>query len=204
MQTLNEDPKIYIIDDFLTEVECDHFINISKYKLQTALVSGNDKGFQGSGRTGKNCWIFHNTDEITQKIANKICELVNYPIENAESFQFIYYDKDQQYRNHYDAWKFDQSQKSARCLLRGGQRMLTALVYLNDVIAGGETKFTKLNISVKAKKGRILVFENCIKNTNIVHEMSEHAGTPVLEGEKFAFNLWFRQQSRKIDYIHKY
>lgn len=129
---------------------------------------------------------------------------MNYPIENAESFQFIYYDKDQQYRNHYDAWKFDESQKSARCLLRGGQRMLTALVYLNDVISGGETRFTKLNISVKAKKGRILVFENCIKNTNIVHEMSEHAGTPVLEGEKFAFNLWFRQQSRKIDYIHKY
>ena len=143
----------------------------------------------------------HNTDDITLRIANKICKLVEYPIENAESFQVIYYDKTQEYRNHYDAWKFDGSDKSRRCLIRGGQRMVTALVYLNDVEKGGATKFTKLDISVEAKKGRILVFHNHENNTNTVHPLSEHAGTPVIEGEKYAFNLWFRQQDRKKDYI---
>ena len=82
--------------------------------------------------------------------------------------------------------------------------MVTALVYLNDVEKGGHTKFTKMDLSVEAKKGRILVFHNCEKGTNIVHNLSEHAGTPVLAGEKYAFNLWFRQQDRKIDYVHKY
>ena len=32
---------------------------------------------------------------------------------------------------------------------------------------------------------------------NIRHELSEHAGMPVIEGEKWGFNLWFREQSRQ-------
>lgn len=201
---ISTDPYIYIIDNYIPDEYCDHFVELSKSKLKTALVAGDMGGFISQGRTGKNYWITHKTDEITEKTAEKIANLVEYPLVNAESFQIIYYDTNGEYRNHYDAWKFDKSEKSKRCLLYGGQRMVTALVYLNDVEEGGSTKFTKLNISVEAKKGRILVFENCIKDTNIVHPMSEHAGTPVLRGEKYAFNLWFRQQDRTIKYIHKY
>jgi len=200
---LCKDPYIYIIDNYISTEYCNHFIELSKSKLQTALVAGDMGGFISQGRTGKNCWIPHKTDHITEETVNQIAKLVEYPIENAESFQIIYYDTNGEYKNHYDAWKFDKTEKSARCLLRGGQRMVTALVYLNDVEEGGSTKFTKLNISVEPKKGRILVFENCLKNTNIVHPMSEHAGTPVLRGEKYAFNLWFRQQDRTKDYIHQ-
>jgi len=201
---LSHDPEIYIIDNFISDEDCDHFINISKNNLQRALVSGNGNGYESKGRSGQNCWLQHDKDKVTENIANRIAKLVEYPLENAESFQFIYYGKDQEYYNHCDAYSFDKSEKTARCILRGGQRIVTALVYLNNVEKGGHTRFSKLNINVEAKKGRILVFQNCIKGTNIVHNLTEHAGTPVIEGEKYAFNLWFRQQSKKIDYIHKY
>jgi prolyl 4-hydroxylase len=46
---------------------------------------------------------------------------------------------------------------------------------------------------VAAVKGRLLVFSNVIHGTNVRHPLAEHAGTPVLDGEKSAFNLWFRQ-----------
>ncbi len=201
---LSRDPKICIIDDFLSENECDHIINKAKDQLKRALVAGNGKGYVSKGRSGKNCWMAHNADNIFNNVVGRIAELVGYPLDNAESFQVIYYDVDQQYRRHCDAWKFDTSDKSARCLLRGGQRMVTALVYLNDVGAGGETRFTKLDINVNPKKGRLLLFHNCLKDSNVVHPLIEHAGMPVIKGEKYAFNLWFRQQSRKIDYIHDY
>jgi len=201
---LSSDPEIYIIDNFLSENQCDHMINKSKERLKRALVAGNNIGYVSKGRSGKNCWMPHNIDKIFSEIAEKISNLVDYSLNNAESFQVIYYDTDQQYRNHYDAWKFDNSDKSARCLLRGGQRMVTALVYLNDVEFGGETRFTKLDINVKAKKGRLLVFHNCLKDSNVVHPLTEHAGMPVIKGEKYAFNLWFRQQSKNIDYVHDY
>ena len=30
--------------------------------------------------------------------------------------------------------------------------------------------------------------------------IAEHAGCPVIEGEKWAFNLWFREKTRKCLY----
>ncbi len=144
---LNQDPEIYIIDDFLSSEECDHIISVSKNQLRPAMVAGSKKGFLSKGRPGQNCWVRHDTDNIVNNISLKICKQVGYPLENAESLQVIYYDKNQQYRNHYDAWKFDGSDKSRRCLIRGGQRMVTALVYLNDVVKGGETKFTTVSAS---------------------------------------------------------
>jgi prolyl 4-hydroxylase len=188
---LHNDPYIYIIDDFISHHICDHFIEISKNKMNPALVSGNNSGFISKGRTGLNCWIKHNYDNITNEIANKISSLVSYPLQNAESFQIIYYDINQEYKIHYDAWNNDKK----RCLQHGGQRMLTTLVYLNDVEEGGNTYFPKLKLSIQPKKGRILVFENCIKNTNNVHPLTQHTGTPVLQGEKYAFNLWFREKN---------
>ena len=78
--------------------------------------------------------------------------------------------------------------------------MKTALVYLNDVEEGGETKFKNLNIQVKPKKGRIVVFENCYPESNEPHPNSLHSGSSVVKGEKYAFNLWFREIPAKQIY----
>ena len=121
-------------------------------------------------------------------------------MENAERFQIIHYDKTQEYRRHYDSWAHDYSEKSLRCVKYGGFRLLTALCYLNDVEEGGGTNFPKLNITVKPKKGRILVFQNTYEGTNNRHIMSEHAGMPVIKGEKWAFNLWFRECPKNLLY----
>ena len=172
---------------------CDHFINLSNGKLKRALVSSEKEGIISKGRSGSNCWIEHNKDDKTLSVANRISNIIEIPLESTESFQIIYYDKTQEYFNHYDAWDFNEVEKSRRNLKNGGQRIFTALVYLNDVEEGGSTKFTKLNIDVKAEKGKLLIFENVYEDTNIRHYYSEHAGRPVIKGEKYAFNLWFRE-----------
>ena len=200
IQEVNEifnSPRIYTISNFITEEECQHFINISRDNIKPALVSGDKEGFISSGRSGQNHWIPHKTDNITKNIGEKIAKEISIPLENAEAYQIIYYDKSQEYRQHYDGWLFDGSEKSRRNMKYGGQRMKTALVYLNDVDLGGGTKFTKLNLEVAAEKGKLLVFENVHSGTNKRHELSEHAGMPVIEGEKWAFNLWFREESRQ-------
>ena len=40
------------------------------------------------------------------------------------------------------------------------------------------------------------IFSNVYKDTNKLHPKSEHAGLPVIKGEKYAFNLWFREAPR--------
>ena len=201
MNILSKDPNIYTIDDVLSEEECEHFIQISKDKMERAKVTGNERGgYVSVQRTGSNTWITHNHDDVTLKVAKAIAEQVNMPLENAEKFQIIHYDENQEYRNHYDSWDHNGSDNTLNNIMYGGARMRTALVYLNNVEEGGGTHMSKLDITVEAKRGRMLVFDNVYEGTNIKHELSEHAGTPVIRGEKYAFNLWFRECKSDILY----
>jgi prolyl 4-hydroxylase len=198
---LSENPLVYTIEDVLTKEECQHFINISNNKLKQALVSGEKEGYKSSGRTGLNYWLDHNYDKITSNVLEKISKIVGHPKENAEKYQVIYYGENQKYEYHLDAFQLDiNSEKSKRCLRMGGQRVLTALVYLNDTEEGGETEFKNLNLKVYPKTGRMLVFENCLKNTKIPNPDTLHSGRPVLRGEKYAFNLWFREYPLNYNY----
>ena len=193
-------PEVYTISDFLTTEECEHFINTSKSKLKRALVSDSSKGVYSSGRTGSNCWLSHDYDDIIKRVGDKIAKEVGIPIENAEAFQVVYYGINQEYRQHFDSFEHNYSEKTLRCIQYGGQRLATALCYLNDVEEGGGTKMTKRDIVIKAEKCKLLVFWNVLPNTNIKHPLSEHAGMPVIKGEKYAFNLWFRECPRTMLY----
>ena len=169
--------------------------------LKRALVSFENNGVVSEGRTGTNTWIQHNHDEITKNVGERIPKIVGMPLENAEAFQVIYYGVSQEYRPHYDSWGHDGSSKTLRCMNKGGARMKTALCYLNDVTKGGGTKMTKLNVTIPAEKGKLLVFNNTVSEVDHTrHELSQHAGLPVEEGEKFAFNLWFRECNRNMLY----
>ena len=79
--------------------------------------------------------------------------------------------------------------------------MVTVLVYLNDVEEGGGTDFPELGVTVTAKKGDVVVFHNVINETPVashpkIHPKSLHAGMPVIKGEKWMVNLWFRENLR--------
>lgn len=199
---LSNEPLVYTISNFIDDDTCAHFIEKAKSSLDTALVADENKGSTSKGRTNTNCWISHNSDSITMKVAKDIADIVGLPVENAESFQVVHYDTEQRYNAHFDAFVKDDTEKNKRLLKRGGQRMITALVYLNDVEEGGHTSFTSLKIDVAPEKKKLLVFHNCYPGTTKRHVNSLHAGTPPTKGEKYAFNLWFREQ--KFNSVYEY
>ena len=188
----NDDPLVYVIEDFITDEECQHFVNASNSKLERAKTIGGKDGIYHENRTGSNCWIAHNHSEVATNLGQRIADLVGFPLKNAESFQVVYYTGGTQYNDHHDAFNHE-TEEGKKHLERGGQRIFTALGYLNDVEEGGSTEFNDLNISIKPKKGSLLVWKNVLSGTTKVHPESLHAGRPVTKGEKYAFNLWFRE-----------
>ena len=50
---------------------------------------------------------------------------------------------------------------------------------------------------ITPQKGKLVVFQNCYKGTDKPHPDSLHGALPVIKGEKWAFNLWFRKNPRK-------
>ena len=188
----SSDPIIYVVDDFISEDECQEFINCSKDKLQPATVVGLDNEQKLTDRTNEFAWLEHHANESIHEVSKRLSILVQMPIRNAEMFQVVHYERGTEYKPHFDS--FDQSTELGKKYWEpGGQRMITALIYLNDVADGGATYFPELNISINPKKGNVLVFHNTISETTNINPRSLHAGMPVSSGEKWAANLWFRE-----------
>ena len=205
MQLLSTDPLILTIDDFLTDEECKHMINISKDRLNKARTCHyskeekkrvEDKNYEG--RTNKNCWINFKEDDIIKNIYNKSAKLLNTDYRYFESLQVIYYRKNEEYKYHYDAWDKTDKAKFNKYTQELGNRVYTLLFYLNDVRKGGETGFdmTKDKIKIKSVKGKALLFKN-LNEDGTLNKKSRHAGLPVIQGEKWACNFWLRD---KIQY----
>jgi prolyl 4-hydroxylase len=73
-----------------------------------------------------------------------------------------------------------------------GNRVGTVIVYLNDVEEGGQTTFTKLNLSVDPKKGSMIYFRYDYKNKND-NANTMHSGEPVIKGHKYIVTTWIRE-----------
>ncbi|MEO1353141.1 MAG: 2OG-Fe(II) oxygenase [Cyanobacteria bacterium J06635_15] len=194
-QRVNDNPLIYVFENFLTDVEINDLVTVAEARLQRALVAAEQSGVVSQGRTGRNCWIPHHQTPVISQLSIRISHLIGIPLDNAESFQAIHYYETQAYNPHYDAWEAH-TERGQRCMARGGQRLVTCLLYLNDVADGGGTCFPKLGLDLWAVRGRMVVFHNCQTGTNIRHPASLHGGLPVIKGEKWACNLWFREKSR--------
>lgn len=200
---LCQDPYIFVIDDFLTDEECEFIKEVSKDGLKLAGVSYLDKDkekFESNyrGRTNSSNWISKEKYPQMKKISQRIGKLMNCDYQYFEDFQVIYYKVSEEYKYHYDAYNPEFKEKYKKFCSERGNRIGTVLVYLNDVEEGGETAFDSIDKSkepllVKAKKGRLVLFKN-LNPDGSLNKKSRHAGLPVKKGEKWAFNLWLRER----------
>lgn len=185
---LNESPFICVVDDFLSAELCDHLINLASPEIGPASVVGDGTTEESSMRTNQVTFLLHGRDPLVDGLVLKIADLIKLPKSHAESLQVINYQVGQRYDPHFDTFNPDSSGETI-FLEKSGQRLITALLYLVDVDAGGETKFPNLNFDVKPKRGRMVVFQTCKDGTNTPEELSLHGSMPVIAGEKWAANL---------------
>jgi prolyl 4-hydroxylase len=194
------DPILYEVHDFLSNDECDAFLKASKGKLKSSTVISSGEAMQHENRTSENCWIEHDANEIVHEVSKRLSILVQMPIRNAEQYQLVYYKKGTEYKPHFDSFDYE-TKEGKKNWEPGGQRMITVLAYLNDPKEGGETNFPQIGTSINAKKGNIVVFHNTLPITSTtnhpkIHPRSLHSGMPVIKGEKWMVNLWFRENLR--------
>ena len=190
----SNDPIIYVVSDFLSSQECASFIEVGEGKMERAtVITDQDKEFHAN-RTNTHTWVAHDANEIVHEASKRFSILVKMPINNAEQYQLVFYGPGNEYKPHFDA--FDKNTPEGKNYwFPGGQRMITVLAYLNDVEQGGATNFPEVGVSIKPTTGDVLVFHNCLDGTSDINPKSIHAGSPVISGEKWAVNLWFRQEA---------
>lgn len=180
-------------DNILSAEECDYIIALSKDKYQRSEVGiDTDEELLSEGRTSYSAYLPFPEDETLNKIREKIAQQFQLSVDHFEHFQCVAYANGQEYQAHYDT--FDpETEFGKKAISNGGQREYTLLVYLNDEFEGGQTYFPHLDVIISPKKGRAVLFKNIDEN-GTVYKGSYHAGLPVSKGQKYAFNLWIRQE----------
>lgn len=94
------------------------------------------------------------------------------------------------FRQHFDAFNLD-DEDGRRFAENGGQRTITVLVYLNDVIQGGQTSFPNLNLNVQPRQGMALIFFPATVD-GILDPQALHAALPAVD-TKYVSQIWIRQ-----------
>jgi prolyl 4-hydroxylase len=74
-----------------------------------------------------------------------------------------------------------------------GNRVVSVLVYLGCAAEGGETQFTSLGLRVTPTPCAALLWHN-FDRKGVLDRRTLHCGRPVLAGEKWGMNIWFRQR----------
>ena len=193
-ELISKDPLIHEFKSFINIAICRHIIDVAKDNMKRAKVCGEKQGFISKNRNNSHCWIPLTQDKIFKDLSSRIAIFLKKEISTAENFQIIHYSQGEEYKPHFDAWLVDGSDKSRRVLKKGGQRIYTALCYLNNVEEGGITFFPEVPLKIQPEKGKLIIFKNTIGDTHIRDTRSLHGSLPVLKGEKWAFNLWFREK----------
>ena len=197
ISVLSEEPRVFLIENFLTHQECDHLIKRAKPLLKRSTVvsdqmeNGNVNALDDA-RTSKGMFLEKPTkDPILKRIEKRIAELTQLPEDNGEGMQILSYGLYAEYKPHYDFFDPD-TPGGAACYNRGGQRLASLIIYLADTAEGGETIFPYADVSVKPIKGNAVLFYNCTPD-GTEDPLSLHGSAPVLSGEKWVAVKWLRQ-----------
>ncbi|KAF8095530.1 hypothetical protein N665_0330s0012 [Sinapis alba] len=205
VEVISWEPRAFLYHNFLTNEECEHLISLAKPSMKRSkVVDVKTKGSKDSRvRTSSGTFLKRGQDEIVEEIENRISDFTFIPVENGEGLQVLHYEVGQKYEPHHDYFSDEYNVR------RGGNRIATVLMYLSDVVEGGETVFPaakgnisdvswwnelsqcgRKGLSVLPKKRDALLFWSARPDATL-DPSSLHGGCPVIKGNKWSSTKWF-------------
>lgn len=188
-------PRIVILGGFLSDDECDALVQAAAPRMARSLTVSNKTGGEevNADRTSSGMFFQRGENAVVRCIEDRIARLVNWPVQNGEGMQVLNYLPGAEYKPHYDY--FDPNEPGTPTILtRGGQRVGTLVMYLNDPERGGGTIFPDIKLSVGPRRGNAVFF-----SYDRPHPCTQslHGGAPVEAGEKWIATKWLREREFK-------
>jgi prolyl 4-hydroxylase len=180
---LSEAPAISIARGFATPEECRLLVELAEARFRPALIFHEaQKKFVRDPLRDSDAAGFPIVLEspFVHALNRRIAAASGTEVAQGETLQILRYAPCQQYRPHLDAVPG-----------MANQRILTALVWLNDDYEGGETLFLDSGHAVKGGQGDLLLFANALPDGR-PDPAARHAGAPVTMGVKLIASRWIR------------
>lgn len=180
---------LYCVQDFMSRAECEALIAlINKGRQPSGLLSASaDPEF----RTSDSCNLSP-YDPLVERVEARICALMGIDPRHGETLQGQVYEVGQQFKPHFDHF-LPGSVYWDDMMRQGGQRSWTAMIYLNEPAAGGETEFPTAGLTVSPRVAMLVLWNN-MQPDGTPNPAALHAGKPVLAGTKYIVTKWFREK----------
>lgn len=174
-----------------------NYLDVATCKRLVAMIDANrrpstllsDRG-DNTFRTSESCDMNRRSPEI-QPIDEGLADLLGLDPVWGETMQGQRYAPGQYFKAHHDYFHEGESYWPSM-KASGGQRVWTAMIFLNDVEEGGATWFPQAGVRVKPKRGTLLAWNN-MKLDGSPNTATLHEGTAVSEGVKYIITKWFRE-----------
>jgi len=181
-----DNAELWTIQRFFDPVECGRLMSIIDTVARPSTVHDYDSSRIRTSYSGD----VDVRDPFIRALQRRIDALLGIEPSHGETIQGQRYLPGQEFKPHTD-WFWPGSPAWEREWPNGGQRSFTAMAYLNEVEAGGETHFPELGIAVRPRAGMLLVWNNADLD-GAPNQRMVHAGMPVARGVKYIITKWYR------------
>ena len=191
--TLFDRPTVKSFKELVPVELCHHLIGVSAPGMYVASVI-NPKTGAPEADPQKDCmqriFLPMEMDIASHVVRVRMAASAGMTIEHGEYLQVLLYSPGQVFVPHLDG--FEGTPESNSDLLRGGQRVKSVLLYLNDNYEGGETHFCVMNEKIKGDEGEAIVIHNVLDDGTL-DDQSVHEAFATTEGTKWIASLYMRE-----------
>lgn len=193
MEQISLDPYVVLYHDVISDLEIEVLKIMATPNLKRATVYSETerRSVPVSTRTSKFAWFQDNTNDITQRISQRLADMTGFGMQTSEQLQAMNYGIGGHYATHYDFFNVSKTDP----VIATGDRIATAMFYLTDVKQGGATVFPNVELAVFPKKGACIFWHNLNPrgegDSNVLH-----AACPVIVGSKWVCNKWIRENEQ--------
>jgi len=181
--------ELFIMRDFLSAEDCAALVaRIDERRRPSTIADANGDDYF---RTSETCDL-DGEDPVVARLNALLATVSGIDPAYAEPLQGQRYEVGQEFKPHTDYFEPNGADYATYCSV-AGQRTWTFMIYLNEVEAGGATRFKWLDKMVQPDRGKLLAWNNR-KPDGTVNPASLHHGMKVRAGTKYVITRWYREQ----------
>lgn len=184
----SEKLQLYTLENFMSPDDCDRIVELSATSLRRSTVSTGDYAYRTSSTSDLSLMDHPDVESLDEKIARTLGVRLAY----SEGIQAQRYEVGQEFRKHTDYFN-PGTAEMREFAEKAGQRTWTFMVYLNEDMMGGGTKFWLIDKTFTPKKGMAVIWNN-LHPDGSPNPATLHSGLPVESGHKIIITKWFRER----------
>lgn len=171
--------ELFVLRNFLDGGECAALIErIDANRRPSTIADANGDGYF---RTSETCDL-DPADPVIAALDAKFANLSGIAPAYGEPVQGQRYEEGQEFKPHTDYFE-PRGPDFQRYCSATGQRTWTFMIYLNDVAAGGATRFREIGKTIQPERGKLLAWNNRLTD-GTPNPATIHHGMKVRRGVK--------------------